>query len=84
VTAAVIQIRFDPAKRSGAEIHWDAAADDHAHGLHVADRHLVGHSWPVIPVRSGMSCSTFCSRLPKNVESAINSFDSVLFQTRRT
>jgi hypothetical protein len=63
--------------REHAGIHWDAAADNHTHGLRVADHRLVGNSWSI---RNVMFDVLLVERLPENVELVTNSFSSVLFQ----
>lgn len=61
-----------------ANIYWDAAADNHTHGLIIANQSLSGNSWSV---RNVLFDLLFVERLPKNVELITNSFSSRLFNT---
>lgn len=61
-----------------ANIYWDAAADNHTHGLIVGNQMLSGNSWSV---RNVLFDFLLVERLQKNVELVTNSFSSRLFKT---
>ncbi len=61
-----------------ANIYWDAAADNHTHGLIIGNQRLSGNSWSV---RNVIYDLLLVERLPKNVELITNSFSSRLFKT---
>jgi len=65
------------AAKSGANIYWDAAADNHTHGLKVGDIQMSGNSWNIKNVVFDLLLT---ERLEK-VELITNSFSSRLFKT---
>lgn len=64
--------------KKGAGIYWDAAADNHTHGLRIGDIILSGNSWNLSNVIYDM---LMVERLPENVELLTNSFSSRLFKS---
>ena len=62
-------------------VYWDAAADNHSHGLKIGNQILGGNSWSVQNVLFDL---LLVERLPKNVELVTNSFSSRLFKTEAT
>jgi len=67
--------------KKGAGIYWDAAVDNHTHGLRIGDIILTGNSWRINNVIYDM---LMVERLPTNVELITNSFSSRLFKTEAT
>jgi hypothetical protein len=63
------------------KVYWDAAADNHTHGLKIGNQHLSGNSWSIQNVLFDL---LLVERLPENVELVTNSFSSLLFQTKAT
>ncbi|MFZ5637417.1 MAG: hypothetical protein ACOY82_12635 [Pseudomonadota bacterium] len=63
--------------RSRAGIHWEAAADNHTHGLQVGEHRLTGNSWSI---KNVMYDVLLTERLPDNVELITNSFSAALFK----
>jgi len=61
-----------------AHVYWDAAADNHTHGLSVGNRTLNGNSSSVKNVVFDM---LVVERLPKVAELVTNSFSSRLFKS---
>jgi len=61
-----------------AHVYWDAAADNHTHGLIIGGYELNGNSWSVRNVLYDMY---IVQRLPANVDLITNSFTSKLFKT---
>lgn len=66
---------YDFARRR-AGIHWDAAADNHTHGLQVGGHRLTGNSWSI---KNVMYDVLMTERLPANVELITNTFSAALF-----
>jgi len=61
-----------------ARVNWDAAADNHTHGLNISGLLLHGSSWEIKNVVFDM---LLAERLPQEVELVTNSFTSRLFKT---
>lgn len=64
--------------KAQAKVYWDAAADNHSHGLNVSGLHLSGNSWNIKNVVFDV---LLAERLPQKVELITNSFSSRLFKT---
>lgn len=62
--------------KENAKVYWDAAADNHTHGIQIAGQRLNGNSWDV---RNVMFDAVVVARLG-NVELITNSFTSRLFK----
>ena len=68
---------YEEVKR-GAGIYWDAAADNHTHGLRIGEITLSGNSWSLNNVIYDI---LMVERLPENVELITNGFSSRLFKS---
>ena len=68
---------YEEVKR-GAGIYWDAAADNHTHGLRIGEITLTGNSWNLNNIIYDI---LMVERLPENVELITNSFSSRLFKS---
>lgn len=64
--------------KAQANVYWDAAADNHSHGLIIGDIRLSGNSWNIKNVVFDV---LLAERLPEKVELITNSFSSRLFKT---
>lgn len=63
--------------KAQARVIWDAAADNHTHGLSIGGVRFNGNSWNIKNVVFDM---LLAERLPSNVELITNSFTSRLFR----
>lgn len=63
--------------KAQANVYWDAAADNHSHGLKIGQIHLSGNSWNIKNVVFDV---LLAERLPQKVELITNSFSSRLFK----
>jgi hypothetical protein len=61
-----------------AQVYWDAAADNHTHGLKIGDLRLGGNCWSIKNVIFDV---LYAERLSQKVELITNSFTSQLFKT---
>ncbi|MCF7981752.1 MAG: hypothetical protein K9K86_07180 [Pseudomonadales bacterium] len=64
--------------KQGAGIYWDAAADNHTHGIKIGEAVLGGNSWSLNNVIYDILMT---ERLPNNVELLTNSFSTRLFRS---
>jgi hypothetical protein len=60
------------------KVYWDAAADNHTHGLKIGNLQLSGNSWNI---RNVVFDVLLAERFPEKVELITNSFTSRLFKT---
>lgn len=65
------------AVKTQANVYWDAAADNHSHGLKIGSIRLSGNSWNI---RNVVFDVLLVERLPHNVELITNSFSARLFK----
>lgn len=64
--------------KNQARVYWDAAADNHTHGLKIGNFRLSANSWNI---KNVVFDAMFAERLPQKVELLTNSFTSRLFKT---
>jgi hypothetical protein len=68
---------YDRVKKQ-TKVYWDAAADNHTHGLRIGDLQLSGSSWNI---KNVVFDTLLAERFPQRVELITNSFTSRLFKT---